>query len=55
MLRKACSIVALTLAARSVFTPTAQARVRAAGTHHTTSHGCHYRAGYGALHKDSRY
>lgn len=39
MLSKAWSIVALTVAALGLFTASAQARVRAAGTHHTTSHG----------------
>ncbi|PPU63017.1 hypothetical protein XcodCFBP4690_13280 [Xanthomonas codiaei] len=43
------------MAAFGLFTPTAQARVRAAGTHHTTSHGGHYSAGHGALYKDSCY
>ncbi|PPU73628.1 hypothetical protein XcuCFBP2542_16310 [Xanthomonas cucurbitae] len=43
------------MAALGLFTASAQARVRAAGTHRNTSHGCHYRAGHGALHKNSRY
>ncbi|MCS3748386.1 hypothetical protein FHY18_004019 [Xanthomonas arboricola] len=55
MLSKAWSIVALTVAALGVFTPTAQARVRAAGMHHTTSHGGHYSAGHGASHKGCCY
>ncbi|NYH46646.1 UNVERIFIED_ORG: hypothetical protein FHR68_000215 [Xanthomonas campestris] len=50
MLSKAWSVVALTVAALGLFTATAQARVKAAGTHHTTSHGGHYSAGQGALH-----
>ncbi|WP_426788132.1 hypothetical protein [Xanthomonas campestris] len=55
MLSKAWSIVALTVAALGLFTASAQARVRAAGAHHTTSHGGHYSAGHGALHKDGSY
>ncbi|MEC3887420.1 hypothetical protein [Xanthomonas campestris] len=55
MLSKAWSVVALTVAALGLFTPTAQARVRAAGTHHTTSHGGHYSAGHGASHKGGSY
>ena len=55
MLSKAGSIVALTVAALGVFTPTAQARIRAAGTHHTTSHGGYYSAGHGASHKGGSY
>lgn len=55
MLSKAWSIVALTVAALGLFTPTAQARVRAAGTHHTTSHGGYYSAGHGASHKGGCY
>ncbi|PPT61760.1 hypothetical protein XarbCFBP8130_19375 [Xanthomonas arboricola] len=39
------------MAALGLFTSTAQARVRAAGTHHTTSHGCHCKAGHVAMHK----
>ncbi|NJC37236.1 hypothetical protein GGR60_001771 [Xanthomonas arboricola] len=45
MLSKVWSIVALTVAALGLFTPTAQARVSAAGTQHTTSHGGHYSEG----------
>ncbi|MGV7197269.1 hypothetical protein [Xanthomonas axonopodis] len=55
MLSKAWSIVALTVAALGLFTASAQARVRAAGTHHTTSHGSHYSAGHGASHKSGSY
>ncbi|OBR71958.1 hypothetical protein A7D35_17790 [Xanthomonas arboricola] len=52
MLSKAWSIVALTVAALGLFTASAQARVRAAGTHRP---GGHYSAGHGALHKGSFY
>ncbi|WDK85387.1 hypothetical protein [Xanthomonas campestris] len=45
MLSKAWSIVALTVTALGLFTASAQARVRAVGSHHTTSHGGHYSAG----------
>ncbi len=55
MLSKAWSIVALTVAALGVFTASAQARVRAAGTHHTTSHCGHYSAGHGVSHKGGSY
>ncbi|NIK08947.1 hypothetical protein FHY11_002457 [Xanthomonas arboricola] len=37
MLSKAWSIVGLTVAALGLFAASAQARARAAGTHHTTS------------------
>ncbi|QWN27065.1 hypothetical protein DGM85_00655 [Xanthomonas phaseoli pv. phaseoli] len=43
------------MAAFGLFTPTAQARVRAACTHHATSHGGHYSAGHGASHKGGSY
>lgn len=52
---KAWSIVALTVAALGLFTASAQARVKAAGSHHTTSHGGHYSAGHGASHKGGSY
>ncbi|PPT95527.1 hypothetical protein XarbCFBP7408_13595 [Xanthomonas arboricola pv. guizotiae] len=43
------------MAALGLFTASAQARVRAAGSHHTTSHGGHYSAGHGASHKGGSY
>ncbi|PPU70866.1 hypothetical protein XmelCFBP4644_18450 [Xanthomonas melonis] len=43
------------MAALGLFTASAQARVRAAGAHHTTSHGGHYSAGHGASHKGGSY
>ncbi|MRH00682.1 hypothetical protein GIY21_10305 [Xanthomonas sontii] len=33
----------------------ADARVRAAGSHHTTSHGGHYASGHGSSHKGGSY
>ncbi len=55
MLSKAWSIMALTVTALGLFAASAQARIRAAGTHHTTSHGGHYSAGHGASHKGGSY
>ncbi|MCL1560161.1 hypothetical protein [Xanthomonas nasturtii] len=51
MLSEAWSVVALSVVALGLFTASAQARVRAAGTHHTTSHGGYYKAGNVAMHK----
>ncbi|MDV0440481.1 hypothetical protein [Xanthomonas sacchari] len=33
----------------------ADARIRAAGAHHTTSHGGHYTSGHGSSHKGGSY
>nr|WP_254461295.1 hypothetical protein [Xanthomonas sacchari] len=41
---------AICLAATSV-----DARVRASGSHHTTSHGGHYASGHGSSHKGGSY
>ncbi|TYD36009.1 hypothetical protein [Xanthomonas sontii] len=55
MFTKVSIIAALAGFAMCLAAASADARVRASGSHHTTSHGGHYTSGHGSSHKGGSY
>nr|WP_081274910.1 hypothetical protein [Xanthomonas translucens] len=55
MLTKASIMTALAGFAMFLAATSADARVRASGAHHTSSHGGHYTSGHGSSHKGGSY
>lgn len=55
MFLKTLSAIVIVFSAGLLLTPAADARTRASGAQHSSSHGGHYSSGRGSSHKGGRY